>query len=184
MHAAAGAIERVVVNKGFAMRTTRMVMMVAAGALAVPAVAALVERKPPYFASIQAKEARMRTGPGRTYPISWRYVRPGLPVKVIENFKEKGAGATWRKIEDPGGTQGWMQSNLVSDTRTAMVMGDIAELRDSPRYAGKVSWRAAPGVVGRISMCGNGWCYLDVKGRGGFVEVSHLWGVDPAETIE
>ena len=44
--------------------------------------------------------------------------------------------------------------------------------------------RAAPGVVGRVSKCGNGWCYLDVKGRGGFVEISHIWGVDPVETIE
>lgn len=172
------------VNKGFAMRMARALTMIAAMALTVPAVAALVEKKVPYFASIQASEARMRSGPGRNYPISWRYVRPGLPVKVVENFKEKGAGALWRKVEDPGGTQGWMQANLISETRTAMVMGDVAELRDGPRYAGKVNWRAAPGVVGRVSQCGNGWCYLDVKGRGGFVEISHIWGVDPVETLE
>ena len=157
---------------------------IAAAAIAVPAVAALVEKKPPYFGSIQASEARMRTGPGRNYPISWRYVRPGLPVKVVENFKEKGGGALWRKVEDPGGTQGWMQSTLISDTRTAMVMGDIVELRAEPRFAAKVNWRAEPGVVGKVSKCGKGWCYFDVTGRGGFVEVSHLWGVDPAETIE
>ena len=59
------------------MRIGNMMMAAAAIALAVPAVAALVEKKPPYFASIQAKEARMRTGPGSTYPISWKYVRPG-----------------------------------------------------------------------------------------------------------
>lgn len=159
-------------------------MVVAVAALACPALAALVEKKPPYFASIQAKEARMRTGPGRTYPISWKYVRPGLPVKVVENFKEKGAGAQWRKIEDPGGTQGWLQANLISESRTAMVMADITELRDTPRVAGKVVWRAAPGVVGRISKCAAGWCYLDVSGRGGYVDVGHLWGVDPSETIE
>src|ERR1700754_14551 len=100
------------------MRYAKALMMIAAGALAVPAVAALVEKKPPYFASIQVKEARMRTGPGRNYPISWRYVRPGLPVKVVENFKEKGGGALWRKVEDPGGTQGWMHSTLIPDTRT------------------------------------------------------------------
>ena len=166
------------------MRLGVTITMMAAVALAVPAVAALVEKKPPYFASISAKEARMRTGPGRNYPISWRYVRPGLPVKVIENFKEKGGGAMWRKVEDPGGTQGWMQSALIVDTRTAMVMGDITELRDAPRFSGKINWRAAPGVIGRISKCARGWCYLDVNGRGGFTEISHLWGVDSAETIE
>lgn len=170
-------------SKGFAMRYATALMTIAAGALAVPAVAALAEKKTPYFASIQVKEARMRTGPGRNYPISWSYVRPGLPVKVLENFKEKGAGAAWRRVEDPGGTQGWMQANLVSDTRTAIVTGDIAELRDSPSQAGKVNWRAAVGVVGRISQCGKGWCYFDVKGRGGFIEISNIWGVDSAETI-
>lgn len=157
---------------------------IAVSAVAVPSLAALVERKPPYFASVAAKAALMRTGPGRTYPASWRYQRAGLPVKVIENYKEKGGGALWRKVEDPGGTQGWMQSTLLSDARTAIIMGDITELRDSPRFAGKVNWRAEPGVVGRISKCANGWCYLDVMGRGGFVEISHLWGVDATETIE
>ncbi|MBN8807759.1 MAG: hypothetical protein J0I47_05935 [Sphingomonas sp.] len=165
-------------------RIARVVTMMAAAGLAVPAIAALVDKKPPYFASLQAKEVRMRTGPGRTYPVSWSYVRPGLPVRVIELFKEKGSGAQWRKVEDPDGTQGWMQANLVSESRAAMVKGEIAELRDTPRFAGKVNWRAAPGVVGRISKCGNGWCYLDVMGRGGFVEVSRLWGVDPTETID
>ena len=159
-------------------------MGLAAAGLALPAIAALADKKMPYFGSIQAKEARMRTGPGKTYPAKWRYVRPDLPVKVVETFKEKGAGALWRKVEDPGGEQGWMQATLVSDTRTAIVMGDVTELRDAPRYAAKVNWRAAPGVVGRISKCKAGWCYLDVKGRGGFIEISHLWGVEQAETLD
>ncbi len=166
------------------MRLGRGLMGLAAAGLAVPAIAALSDKKVPYFGSIQAKEARMRTGPGKTYPAKWRYVRPDLPVKVIETFKEKGAGALWRKVEDPGGEQGWMQATLVSDTRTAIVMGDVTELREAPRYAAKVNWRAAPGVVGRISKCKAGWCYLDVKGRGGFIEISHLWGVAPDEAID
>ena len=166
------------------MRFSAIAAIGAASILTVPAIAALVEKKPPYFASISAKEARMRTGPGRNFPISWRYVRQGLPVKVVENFKEKGGGALWRKVEDPGGTQGWMQSMLVSETRTAMVMGDVTELRAEPRFGAKVNWRAQPGVVGRISKCARGWCYLDVTGRGGFIEMSHLWGVDPEETLE
>lgn len=151
--------------------------------IAAPSVAALVERKPPYYGSLAPSKARMRTGPGRNYPATWLYVRAGLPVKVLENFKEKGGGALWYRVEDPGGTQGWMQSTLVSERRTAMVMGDIAELRERPDFGAKVYWRAAPGVVGRISKCTGGWCYLDVSGRGGFVEISHLWGVEATETI-
>ncbi|RYG86526.1 MAG: hypothetical protein EON59_09760, partial [Alphaproteobacteria bacterium] len=43
--------------------------------------------------------------------------------------------------------------------------------------------RAAPGVVGRISKCGSGWCWFDVRGRGGYVEQSHFWGTDPGEVL-
>lgn len=134
-------------------------------------------RKTPYYASISAGQARMRTGPGRNYPVSWMYQRAGLPVKVIDIYKE------WRKIEDPGGTQGWMQGNLLTDARTALVADGVVTLRDQPHANGRMQYRAAPGVVGRISKCSAGWCWLDVRGRAGFVETSHLWGVDPGEDV-
>ena len=98
-------------------------------------------------------------------------------MKVIDTFKE------WKKVEDPGGTQGWMLGNLISTTRTAIVQGTIVELRDRPAFGGKIVWRAEPGVVGRISQCANGWCRLDVKGQAGFVEASRLWGVASDETL-
>lgn len=153
-------------------------MALLAAALALPATAALVQKKPPYFASISASSARMRVGPARTYPASWLYKRKDLPVKVLDLY-DHGA---WLKVEDPGGTQGWMQGTLISETRTGIVMGEAAELRETPG-GGRVVWRAAPGVVGRLSRCARGWCYLDVRGRGGFVEANRLWGVDPSETL-
>lgn len=133
--------------------------------------------KPPYFASIGAGKARMRSGPGRSYPATWLYVRADLPVRVVDVFKE------WRKVEDPGGTQGWMLGTLVSRTRTAMVQGAITELRDRPAYGARVVWRAEPGVIGRLSQCVRGWCRFDVKGQAGYVEVSRLWGVTAEETL-
>jgi SH3-like domain-containing protein len=143
--------------------------------LALPAWA---QRKPPYYASIDASVARMRTGPGRNYPASWLYKRRDLPVKVVGVYGE------WRKIEDPGGTQGWMLRNLLKDGRTAMVMGTIAEMRVNASPAARISWRAAPGVIGRISRCADGWCRFDVNGRAGYVEQARLWGVDPGEVVD
>ena len=146
-------------------------------AVADGATAAKPAPREPYYASIQAGRARMRTGPGRTYPASWLYQRADLPVKIIDSYGD------WRKIEDPDGTQGWMLANLLSSTRTAMVIGEVVDLLDAPRYGGKLEWRAAPGVIGRISQCARGWCYFDVRGRGGFVQADRLWGVDPNETL-
>jgi SH3-like domain-containing protein len=120
----------------------------------------------------------MRTGPARTYPASWLYQRQDLPIKVVAIFKE------WRKIADPDGTEGWMQANLLSGTRTAMVRGTApAELRAQPSATSKLMWRAAPGVIGRLSQCGNGWCRIDVKGQAGFVQIASLWGVEVGEAL-
>jgi SH3-like domain-containing protein len=133
--------------------------------------------KPPYFASIGAGKARMRSGPGRSYPATWLYVRRDLPVRVVDVFKE------WRKVEDPAGEQGWMLGTLVSSTRTAIVQGAVTELREQPAFGARVLWRAEPGVVGRISQCARGWCRFDVAGQAGFVEASRLWGVQPEESL-
>ncbi|MEZ0494704.1 SH3 domain-containing protein [Sphingomonas sp. IW22] len=158
----------------------RWTSMIAASAVACAGLSTIEAqtRKPPYYASIAASKARMRTGPGRNYPANWLYVRADLPIKVVDIYRD------WRKVEDPDGTQGWMQVGLLSAARTAIVHGGIAELRDSPSTGGDIVWRAAPGVVGRISRCARGWCYFDVKGRGGFVEQSRLWGVDPGEDLD
>ena len=151
-----------------------IVLWLAAFALAVPA---LAQRKPPFFQSIDTEKARMRTGPGRNYPASWLYRRKDLPVKVIDVYGE------WRKIEDPDGTQGWMLRNFLADVRTALVVGTVTEMRAEPHGNARVNWRAAPGVVGRISRCAGGWCWFDVRGQGGYVEQSHIWGTDPGEVL-
>lgn len=157
-------------------RSIKLLVALALGvALALPAEAQT--RKPPYYASISAGKARMRTGPGRNYPASWLYQRAGLPIRVIDVYKE------WRKVEDPGGTQGWMLSNLLTDARTGFVLDQIVPMRAAPDAGARIDWRAAPGVVGRISRCARGWCWFDVKGRAGYVEAIHLWGVDPGEDV-
>ena len=155
----------------------RIVVALAAASLAATA-AAQEKREPPYWASISAGKARMRTGPARTYPASWLYQRADLPVRVVAVFKE------WRKVQDPDGTEGWMLGNLISSTRTAIVRGaEPLPMRDRPSPSGRLLWRAAPGVVGRLSQCGGGWCRLDVKGQAGFVEIAGLWGVEAGERL-
>ncbi|MDZ7895469.1 MAG: SH3 domain-containing protein [Sphingobium sp.] len=150
-----------------------MLMAAMGGALAVSALtpaAHAQDRKPPYWASLDQDEARMRVGPGSQYPVSWVYRRRDLPVRVIATFPG------WRKIEDPDGTQGWVAVRLLSARLTAMVVGDMAQMRDAPRREARVLYRAEPGVVGRVSDCANGWCAFDVRGQRGYVEVADIWG--------
>jgi SH3-like domain-containing protein len=77
-----------------------------------------------------------------------------------------------------------MQANLLRSARTAIVRGtQPVDLRERPTAGARLNWRAAPGVVGRLSECGNGWCRFDVKGQAGFVEVGGLWGVEATEQL-
>lgn len=135
-------------------------------------------RKTPYWASIAAGAAMMRTGPGKNYPAVWLYKRADLPIRVVKVYP------SWRKVEDPSGTTGWMLVNLLSGIRTAIVTGGEARpLRDKPEDAAKVLFRAEPGVVGRISDCIGAWCKFDANGRAGYIRTDYIWGTDPGETV-
>lgn len=159
------------------MRRLMALVLMAGGLAAIPAAQAQ-EKKTPYWASISAGEAMMRTGPGRNYPATWLYKRADLPVKVVEIYPQ------WRKIQDPGGTTGWMLVNLLSDTRTAIVRGtEPAPLHEAPRAESKIRYRAEPGVVGRLSECTVDWCRFDVGKRGGFIRTGNIWGTDPGESF-
>ncbi|HZV57786.1 MAG TPA: SH3 domain-containing protein [Sphingobium sp.] len=127
-------------------------------------------KKPPYWASIAKGEAVMRVGPSRNFPASWVYMRRNLPVRVIETYPD------WRKVEDPDGTVGWFHVRLLKDDRMGIVKGGEAELRDRPSTTARLLYRLAPGVVGKLSGCANGWCAFEAEGKSGYVLGASLWG--------
>lgn len=156
----------------------RVALILAAAVLALVPASAQRQRQTPYWASISAGQAMMRTGPGQNYPGTWLYVRADLPIRVVEVYQN------WRRIEDPDGTRGWMMVSLLSDTRTAIVRGSEPQaLHEQPDSSSPVRYRAEPGVVGRISRCENGWCYFDVRGRAGFIRTDMIWGIGRNETL-
>ena len=161
------------------MRNTIALAVLLALGLSVTSAEAQQERKTPYWASISADKAAMRTGPGRNYPATWLYLRADLPIKVVERYPN------WRKVQDPAGETGWMLQTLLSDQRTALVTGtEPRPMHESPQEGTRVKYRAEPGVVGRISKCADGWCRLDVSGRDGFIRTDHIWGIEPGATLD
>lgn len=124
----------------------------------------------PYWASIAVDEARMRKGPSPDVPVIWEYRRRDLPVRVVARYE------SWRKVEDPDGTTGWMAARLLSRTRTAIVTGETAVMREEGRADAPVLFRAEAGVVGRITDCGDGWCLFDVRGKRGWISTAAIWG--------
>src|SRR6478672_4316191 len=106
----------------------RAALLLAAAALSPTTAQAQPPRETPYWASIASGRAMMRTGPGQTYPGTWLYVRPDLPIQVLEIYHD------WRKVRDPEGTTGWMLVRLLSDQRTAMIRhgAGTQPLREAP----------------------------------------------------
>ena len=147
--------------------------------IAVAAPAAAQEKQPPYWASIASGQAMTRTGPGKTYPGVWLYQRRDLPVRVVKKYEN------WRLIQDPDGAQGWMLVTLLSDRRTAVVKkGEPRPVRTDASEGARVRYMAAPGVVGRIDKCSEGWCRIAIGKREGYVRTSDIWGVGENEVVD
>lgn len=136
------------------------------GALSVAA----QDRPVPYWASLTADEVNMRVGPARDYRIAWVFKRDGLPLKVVRLHEG------WRLVEDPDGARGWVLARFLSLNRTALVQGEIADLRAEAGGAGRVLWRVEPGVVGKLGECEGAWCQFDIAGKAGWISAAALWG--------
>ena len=153
--------------------------MAAAFFLTLSAPAAAQEKQPPYWASIASGQAMTHTGPGRNYPNVWLYQRRDLPVRVLKKYE------TWRLIQDPDGSQGWMLVTFLSDRRSAIVKpGQPRPIRVGPYDTAKEGYEAEPGVVGRISRCNSGWCRIDIGSHRGYVRTSDIWGVGDNEVVD
>lgn len=131
----------------------------------------------PRFVSLKSDKVNMRTGPGRRYPVSWVYLRRGLPVEVIGEYE------LWRKVRDADGDEGWIYRNLLSGKRTAMIVGGVATARDGPGEGFPVVFRAEAGVIGTLRVCRAQWCLLDVGDRQGWVRRDRLFGVHDGEVF-
>lgn len=145
--------------------------------LAVTASATAQDRPLPYWASIAAGEAMMRTGPDRGFPAIWAYHRRDLPLRVVQM---QGA---WRRVTDQDGATGWMLATLLAARRTAVVTGLLRPIREAPNASARLLWQAEPGVVGRISHCDGAWCRIQIGEKQGYIEQSGLWGVDTSERV-
>ena len=132
----------------------------------------------PRFVSVVAREANLRTGPGRQYPILWIYRRPGLPLLVVDEY------GPWRKLRDRDGEEGWMHRSLLSGRRMAIITGTKRDLFARPDRNSPVRIEAEGGVTGQIRDCRPLWCRLEIEGISGWIERRFLWGIRDGEIID
>lgn len=144
----------------------------------------------PRFVSLKAERVNMRVGPGKQYGVSWRYLRAGLPLEIIQEYDN------WRRVRDADGTVGWIHGSLLSGKRTAVTSpwqrdrGDqkALQMHADPKANSDIIAYLKPGVIGEITSCDGAWCALTVKNGArdlkGFATQAELWGAYPNERFD
>jgi SH3-like domain-containing protein len=137
----------------------------------------------PRYVSLKSSAVNLREGPSKDHATKWIYQRAGLPVEIIAEF------ATWRRIRDSEGADGWVLHSLLSGKRTALVQpwkkdAPPLPLRAKPDKDAAVTAKLAPGVVASVKKCDEGWCRVLGPGFDGYIQQNDLWGVYPGEKLE
>ena len=142
----------------------------------------------PRFVSLKSKRVNLRVGPGRDYAVQWLYIKPGLPVEIIQEFDR------WRRIRDAQGTEGWVYHTLLSGKRTAIVSpwenaeerkktAKFVAMHTTASSSAGITARLQPGLIVKIDSCNTGWCKVTADGSDGHVQKQRLWGVYEKEQI-
>jgi len=122
------------------------------------------------FVSLKSSKINMRVGPGDEFPISWVFLRAGLPMMLIAEFQH------WRKVRYLDNTEGWMHKNMISGRNTAVVTKDNALLykKDSKSYP---IARVEKNVIVRVLEKRNNWIKVDINKLKGWMSKDDLWGI-------
>ncbi len=138
----------------------------------------------PRFVSLKSGKVNARVGPGVNYAVEWLYLKPGLPMEIIQEFD------TWRRVRDSDGAEGWINQSLLSGKRTGIAApwqrgkdARIYLLADPAADARKVA-TLEPGVIGTIKLCNGEWCEMSFDGHTGWLAQSQVWGAYPGESIK
>ncbi len=112
------------------------------------------------------------------YPVEWVFVYRNMPVEIVAEFD------TWRKVRDWDGTEGWIHRSMLSGRRSVIVTGGQHALRRFAEAKSGMVARVDERVVGKLIMCRETWCRLEIAGRRGWMRRSHLWGIYKGEKLK
>jgi len=145
----------------------------------------------PRFATTRSNPINVRVGPGTRYDMAWKYLKPGVPVEIVQEFD------TWRKIRDLDGSEGWVHQNLLSGRRAAYVAAESAAepvplLSGESDTAGIRAYLPAKFRVD-IKECNGQWCEVSATDHNqsghtttytGYLKQAALWGVYRDENFD
>jgi len=121
--------------------------------------------------SLKSDKVNVRVGPGEDYPIIFRYICKGLPVKVIAEFK------TWKKIRDQEGDEGWVASRLVSNKKTVTVSKNTI-LYTKPLEKSIKLAILEKGVIAEVVGFESDFIKIKLNSKVGWIKKVDVWGLE------
>ena len=120
-----------------------------------------------------AHGSKLRIGPGKKFPISWRLVRKGLPVKLIERFED------WRKIELHDGTIGWINVSQLTKKRTIICISKAKIYSKPTRNSSSIADVEIASIL-ELKNCNNKWCKVHSVEYNitGYILKEKVWGIN------
>jgi SH3-like domain-containing protein len=100
-------------------------------------------------------------------------VKEGTPLEIVVQVEG------WTKVRDAEGTIAWIERGALSLRRTAIVIEDGAEVRQSASDSAPVVFQAARWLVlDLLEDSPPGWARVRHQdGAGGFVRLGKVWGL-------
>jgi SH3-like domain-containing protein len=138
----------------------------------------------PRFVSLKSGRVNSRIGPGVNYAVDWLYLKPGLPMEIIQEYDN------WRRVRDPDGAEGWVNQSLLSGRRTGIAApwqkGKDAKINllSDPDANSRTLAIIEPGVIGAIRSCNGNWCEMTFGSYTGWISQSLVWGAYPGELVK
>ena len=133
----------------------------------------------PHYVSQRAAQVSLREGPGYDYRILWVYRHKGYP------FRESASFDIWRRVTAADGTVGWINGQMLSDSRTVLVTGEgRAEIHKSPEPDSRLVGLAEPDAVLSVKACDADVCRVRADHVDGWIARSRIWGTDPGEVFK
>ena len=132
----------------------------------------------PRYVTLKFNEVNMRAGPGREYPVLWRYSKTGLPLLVEAEF------GVWRKVVDHEGTTGWMRGSVLSLRRMALVTDGSAKIYARASEQSNVIAIAERNALLELQACPSAMCKVAKDSIRGWMKRSALWGVLATEVLD
>jgi SH3-like domain-containing protein len=94
------------------------------------------------------------------------------PVEIVINTDN------WVKVRDPSGDLTWVEKKAVSDKRTVIVTGAVADIRQGANDQTPLVFRAKQGVaLDVVAPPSAGWIRVrHTDGQTGYVRIIQVWG--------